>query len=205
MKLELKFAEQAIRIGGTAAAPMFVAADVCAALEIQNSRNVFASLDAYEKGVQIVDTLGGPQQMQAVTESGLYHLIFKSRKPAAKAFRRWVTEEVLPMIRKTGQYVPAARELAGAAETLTMPQWLAELGLSLIKDTATCELLGARVGAAIHHLRFVQASFRERDGFQAIPRPVLELAEGLFRRDCAAPVNRHFFETAPVLADAGQR
>lgn len=84
--------------------PWFVAKDVCDALEIENNRNATARLDEDEKGGSIVRTPSGEQQMTIVRESGLYNLIFQSRKPEAKAFRKWVTSEVLPSIRKTGRY-----------------------------------------------------------------------------------------------------
>lgn len=84
--------------------PWFVAKDVCDVLEIGNSRDVVAALDEDEKGVDNIDTLGGKQNLNVVNESGLYALIFKSRKPEAKTFRKWVTSEVLPAIRKTGKY-----------------------------------------------------------------------------------------------------
>jgi len=98
------FAGTPVRVYGTPASPLFVAADVCRVLEIANPSDALKGLDEDEKGIAKADTLGGSQQMLAVTESGLYHLIFKSRKPEAKAFRRWVTEEVLPSICSTGQY-----------------------------------------------------------------------------------------------------
>lgn len=84
--------------------PWFVAKDVCDILELENSRQVVQTLDEDEKGVCSIYTLGGSQQMSVVSESGLYTLVFKSRKSEAKAFRKWVTSEVLPAIRKTGQY-----------------------------------------------------------------------------------------------------
>lgn len=84
--------------------PWFVAADVCAVLGIANSRDALARLDADEKGVGITDTLGGAQQVAVVNESGLYALTWTSRKEAAATFRRWVKREVLPSIRKTGQF-----------------------------------------------------------------------------------------------------
>lgn len=82
----------------------FVAKDVCDALEIKKYRDSVARLDEDEREPVLVDTLGGKQEMIAVNESGLYTLIMKSRKPEAKAFKRWVTHEVLPSIRKTGEY-----------------------------------------------------------------------------------------------------
>lgn len=102
------FDGHAMRVVGPPENPLFVAADVCAVLDIKNSRDAYEALDADEKGVALTDTPGGKQKVHVVTESGLYHLIFKSRKESAKRFRRWVTEEVLPSIRKEGFYVPTA-------------------------------------------------------------------------------------------------
>ena len=82
----------------------FVAKDVCDALGLDNNRQALTRLDDDEKGVTKIDTLGGKQEMTIVNESGLYNLIFTSNKPEAKAFRKWVTSEVLPSIRKTGKY-----------------------------------------------------------------------------------------------------
>src|SRR5574338_133801 len=84
--------------------PRFVATDVCSALNMGNPRQVIARLDDDEKGVHIVDTLGGPQEVTVINESGLYSLILTSRKPEAKRFKKWITSEVLPAIRKTGHY-----------------------------------------------------------------------------------------------------
>lgn len=90
--------------------PWFVLADVCRALEIANSRDAASRLDEDEKDVANTDTLGGTQRVAIINESGLYSLILTSRKESAKRFKRWVTSEVLPTIRKTGGYggrVPA--------------------------------------------------------------------------------------------------
>ncbi|MFW9594008.1 MAG: Bro-N domain-containing protein, partial [Macromonas sp.] len=90
--------------------PWFVAADVCAALEIGNVSMAANRLDADEKDISTVDTLGGAQELVVINESGLYSLILTSRKPEAKKFKKWVTSEVLPSIRKTGSYTaPAAQ------------------------------------------------------------------------------------------------
>ena len=82
----------------------FVAKDVCAILKLTNSRMAIQSLDEDEKGVSNSYTPGGNQEVNIISESGLYRLIFKSRKPEARRFRKWVTGEVLPSIRKTGGY-----------------------------------------------------------------------------------------------------
>ena len=85
--------------------PWFVAADVCRALEISNSRDAVQRLDEDEKGVVLTDTRGGQQSMTAINEPGLYVLVLGSRKPEAKEFKRWITHDVIPTIRKTGGYV----------------------------------------------------------------------------------------------------
>ena len=84
--------------------PWFVAKDACDCLEITNVSQACQTLDEDEKGIYKVYTLGGSQDMMLISESGLYTLIMRSNKPEAKAFRKWVTSEVLPSIRKTGGY-----------------------------------------------------------------------------------------------------
>ena len=94
--------------------PWFVAADVAAILGFKHAPHMVRVLQDDEKGVHKVDTLGGPQEAVIVSESGLYACIFKSRRPEAQRFRRWVTEVVLPAIRRTGRYEdPTARAQAG--------------------------------------------------------------------------------------------
>ena len=85
--------------------PWFVAADVCKALELGNPSMTVERLDADEKGISSIDTLGGKQRMAIINEPGLYSVILCSRKPEAKAFKRWITHEVIPAIRKHGGYM----------------------------------------------------------------------------------------------------
>lgn len=84
--------------------PWWVAKDVCEILEHTNSRMAISSLDEDEKGVSKVYTLGGEQEMTVINEAGLYSLIIRSNKPEAKQFKRWITHEVIPSIRKHGMY-----------------------------------------------------------------------------------------------------
>lgn len=85
--------------------PWFVLADICKVLEISNSRMVAGRLDA-EELMSVKLTSGGQRrEMTAVSESGLYAVILRSDKPQAKPFRKWVTTEILPTIRRTGGYV----------------------------------------------------------------------------------------------------
>lgn len=106
------FEAQTVRVLMRDGQPWWVAVDVCCALGIANSRDAVAALDEDEKGVANTDTLGGLQKMQLVCESGLFHLIFKSRKEEAKRFRKWVTSEVLPALRATGSYSVNAEKLS---------------------------------------------------------------------------------------------
>jgi prophage antirepressor-like protein len=87
----------------------FVAKDVCKALELDDVSKACSRLDEDEKGTNTVPTLGGMQDLLIINESGLYSLILTSRKPEAKAFKKWVTSEVLPAIRKTGSYAVKAK------------------------------------------------------------------------------------------------
>ena len=97
-----------VEMGGE---PWFVLKDVCNILGISKHRDTAARLDADERGSVEVDTLGGTQQVIAVNESGLYHVILRSDKPEAAPFRKWVTSEVLPSIRKNGGYIAGQEQL----------------------------------------------------------------------------------------------
>jgi len=103
--IPFEFESHALRVNLDAAGqPWFVAADVCAALDLPETHKAIARLDDDEKGRNSIPTPGGQQDMSMVNESGLYNLVLGSRKPEAKRFKRWITHEVLPSIRKTGSY-----------------------------------------------------------------------------------------------------
>lgn len=95
-----------IRVQLINAEPWFVATDICQVLGISNNRDAVSRLDDDERmdGVGITDTVGRKNHVTIVNESGLYALIFQSRKPEARKFRKWVTSEVLPSIRRKGYY-----------------------------------------------------------------------------------------------------
>ncbi len=84
--------------------PWFVARDIAKILGHNSAKDAIRIVDEDEKGSHIFSTLGGPQKLSIVNESGLYSLVFASRKPSAKKLKKWVTAEVLPTIRKTGSY-----------------------------------------------------------------------------------------------------
>lgn len=100
-----KFESAQIRTFGTSETPLFVAIDVCSALGFGNHRQAIAShVDPEDLTKAVIETKGGKQTVNCVNESGLYALIFGSKLESAKRFKRWVTSEVLPAIRKTGRY-----------------------------------------------------------------------------------------------------
>lgn len=101
--------------------PWFVAADVCAVLGYRMASDATRWLDDDEKGTQPVRTPGGVQQLTVVSEAGLYNLVLRSQVEGARAFKRWVTHEVLPAIRKTGGYGNVAVE---AIDRKTLAQWV---------------------------------------------------------------------------------
>ncbi|EHW4467494.1 Bro-N domain-containing protein [Salmonella enterica subsp. enterica serovar Kottbus] len=105
-----KFGDSEIRVINKCGEPWFVAKDVCDALTLTNSRKALTALDDDEKGVTLSYTLGGEQNLSIVSESGMYTLVLRCRDAVNKGsvphkFRKWVTAEVLPSIRKHGEYV----------------------------------------------------------------------------------------------------
>lgn len=107
--------------------PWFVAADVCKALEIEKTNRALSRLDDDEKGAHSVSTPGGRQRMSIISESGLYSLILGSRKPEARAFKRWITHEVIPSIRKHGAYMTDSLLNALEAHPEAVPEYLNRL------------------------------------------------------------------------------
>jgi prophage antirepressor-like protein len=105
--------------------PWFVAKDVCDVLGIVNVSRALDGLDEDERGLHTVKTPSFPQEMAIVSEPGLYGLVLKSRKPEAKAFKRWLKHDVLPSIRKTGGYgqttalTPATSDVAALVTVVT--------------------------------------------------------------------------------------
>jgi len=107
--------------------PWFVAADVCRALEIGDTHKAVERLDDDEKGRSLIPTLGGEQELLIVNEPGLYTLVLGSRKQEARAFKRWITHEVIPSIRKHGGYLTPPT----IAELLENPDMIVEMALTL--------------------------------------------------------------------------
>ena len=100
----LSFNEKTIRVIGTTVEPWFVAKDICEILDLPNITHALRSIPERWRGLLKVNTFGGEQEMITVNEAALYKLIMRSRKPVAQKFQEFVCEEILPSIRKTGEY-----------------------------------------------------------------------------------------------------
>ena len=177
---QFKFEERTLRTSVTdSGEPLFVAKDVCEHLDISNHNDAVARLDDDEKGLVTTDTLGGPQKLTAVTESGLYVLIFASRKPEAKRFRKWVTSEVLPALRKQGIYRAATPGTIRRIDALRLRLEAAEL-------RAKAQHLEAL--ARGDHARPEDGGVTDRpEGWLTVPEFVAtKLPETDWRRDSAA-------------------
>jgi prophage antirepressor-like protein len=142
--------------------PWFVAQDICQVLEIAKPENAYGRLDSDEKDTRIVGTPGGNQNMVVVNEPGLYNLIFTSRKPEAKRFKRWVTHEVLPTIRQTGHYAAPGSLATLPSSTQDQVQALLLVGEAVAKVpgvkrgiamAATLTCIQENTGLAVETLR----------------------------------------------------
>ncbi|CCX40771.1 phage antirepressor protein [Firmicutes bacterium CAG:102] len=107
--------------------PWWVLKDVCEVLGLSSPHKVFDRLDEDEKGRNQIPTPGGEQEMTVINESGLYNVILRSDKPEAKPFRKWVTSEVLPSIRKHGAYMTPQK----IEEALLNPDTIIKLATNL--------------------------------------------------------------------------
>jgi prophage antirepressor-like protein len=189
--------------------PWFVVKDVCSILGIKQATRAIESLRNEERGVSSIHTLGGEQQMLTVNESGLYALIFQSRKPAAQDFRFWVTNEVLPALRKTGFYDlgremledKANWEMARARGRMALLRELQDLerdpkvGLEYLTVTEFLDRQGIRFDSRVEGMRFARQvqlacqqvgewpvkQYRRRNRIPATlwPEPVLRTCLGL--------------------------
>lgn len=163
--IPFEFGKQQVRTLLIEGQPWFVASDVCESLTIGNvslavngrADRASDGLDDEEKGIATVNTPSGAQEMLIVNESGLYSLIFKSRKVEAKRFKKWVTAEVLPAIRKHGRYEDSGKMATLLDEVIGM----SELGVikGVIRDKAQAVPADRRQGfqLAMHnrlHTRF---------------------------------------------------
>lgn len=152
--------------------PWFVLSDICNVLAIRNGRDVAARLADDQKGVAPIDTLGGRQNLTIVNESGFYEVVIRSDKPEAVAFRRWVTGEVLPSIRRSGSY--------SSAPALTGPELIAhalvEANRMLEAKDATIAVLEPKAEVA-DRLLDAEGDYSVRDAAQSLTRAGIKVGE----------------------------
>lgn len=212
------FEQSSIRVIAVNNEPWFVAKDVCSAIGLSNSRMALLALDDDEKGVSSTYTLGGEQDLAIVSESGMYTLILRCRDAVKKGsvphrFRKWVTAEVLPQIRKTGRYQVSERSQPKEQEfTHNLKNseavdlaWLwfeAEQMVNFIgKITPALEVLGSHLAPTAHSIRAEYGSHIKHVGkliyrlsvdadFGRNPRPMTELRNSL--KQNAIAVRRDF-------------
>lgn len=190
--IPFSFEGKSVRVIKQGDAPHWVLVDVCSILEIGNSRKAASRLDDDEKGVTISDTLGGPQEMTIINESGLWSLVLTSRKPEAKRFKKWLTSEVIPAIRKTGGYMMATPEetpeqlamRAMAVLQATVDRQKAELETAMPKALAFDELANL---SGEHNLRdsAKQCGWPERRFIQRLMELKWLYASPITGRKCA--------------------
>ena len=117
--------------------PWFVLADLCKVLGIANPSDVASRLDDDALGTaEVIDSLGRKQNARTVNEGGMYEVVFLSRRPSAKDFKRWVTREVLPAIRKTGGY----KQVEQSFEAMTLEVLTGLQAMVAAKDETIAEL-----------------------------------------------------------------
>lgn len=112
------FQDHLVRVVDRNNEPWFVGTDVCSALDIKHAPNALSRLDPDEKEADVaINDISGTKYATVISEAGVYRLVFTSRKEEAEKFKRWLAHEVLPQIRRTGQYAPEERQ-PGMGEAL---------------------------------------------------------------------------------------
>lgn len=178
------FSEQPVRVIMRDDSPWFVANDVCRVLELTNSRVALAALDEDEK-ITVSNPYGNPRagvphQYAVISESGLYALVFKSRKAEAKKFRKWVTAEVLPALRRTGRYgLPAeSGELLRARRRAATQAQIVQDRCDRVSEAVLQERMGMERGRVIHALGRLQLDAARMLLDMAMANRPAELADG---------------------------
>jgi len=150
------FNNATVRIVDKNGQPWFVLKDVCDVLEIGNPSDVKARLDNGVVSIEgIPDSLGRTQQATIINEDGLYDVILESRKQEARAFRKWVTSEVLPSIRKTGQY--------NSIPQMTTTEIIAAIANQAVEQEKRVSVLEARITETTETMEAIQETFLQRD------------------------------------------
>jgi prophage antirepressor-like protein len=173
--------------------PWFVARDVCAVLGVKNTSQAVASLDPDERGICNTYTPSGPQEMLIISESGLYQLVFTSRKPEAKEFTRWVKREVLPAIAKHGAYMT----VEVLEQAILSPDFVIGLATKLKEERARSAALAiakARLAEENTELAFEKQALTAEN---SVLKPKADMHDSLMEADGAIDMG----QAAKVLCE----
>lgn len=157
-----QYAGQQVRTVIVDGEPWFILNDVCKVLGISNPHNVAARIDSDAlRQTEVIDSMGRTQNTNIVDESGLYEVIIRSDSPAAAPFRRWITHQVLPMIRKTGSYgAPAVPDISTPEGILALAQQFTRTAEELVAKKNEVAALAPRAAQA--------DTFRQAEGLRTI-------------------------------------
>ncbi|KAA3526130.1 hypothetical protein GOZ80_14065 [Agrobacterium vitis] len=190
--INFAFEENLVRVIDREGEPWFVGKDICVALGLKNHNDALSDLDSDEKGVANIDPLsksargGGAQEVVIVSEPGVYRLVFRSRKPEAERFKRWLAHEVIPQIRKTGSYQPSNPD-----PVMTPQQMDIRLALDMVRE------------ARLIHGK--QRAARLWESLPMLPRvpeiPVLQHANHAAGAACLAHLLAYRIETGESVAE----
>ena len=195
--------------------PLFCLADVCAVIDITNARNVKSRLDPDDvRLVDTIDSMGRNQKVTFVTESGLYDVVIRSDSEKAKPFRKWITAEVLPSIRKTGGYTVNGRSVLSLSDRLLWVKGVSDI--LHLNDASTLDLLektAAPLGLPVPD--YVPASDTVHSATEQLARrnAPIKVAEfnrlmteaGLMKRESRFSKSKGKEVTWPVLVGDGLR
>lgn len=178
----------AIRTAGTSEEPLFCAADICTALGYTNGRKAVTDhCDEGDVTKRYTLTQGGNQSITFVNESGLYALIFGSKLESAKAFKRWVTSEVLPTIRKTGGY--------------TIPKTYADALALAAEQAKAIEMQAAQLNEAKQHIAIAEEVIEQNERQLAEQAPKVLFADSVSASKDAVLIA----ELAKILTQKGMK
>lgn len=152
--------------------PWFIAKDVAQILGYKNTRDALrVHVDTEDKGVVNHDTLGGKQKMSIINEAGVYSLIFSSKLPQAKEFKRWITHEVLPSIRKNGEYKDSENKYDKLNPIFTSRDLFNTMGRLIRENGGRCQAANTWHQKYIEFEKVIDINFYQeskKEGFRPI-------------------------------------
>lgn len=181
--------------------PWWVGRDVCAALDLRNVSQALGRLEDDERDVCVADTPGGDQRLSVINEPGLYSLILRSDKGVARQFKRWITHDILPEIRRRGRYVPA--EQAPVPAPFEIPATFSEALLLAAQQAEALEQAKAFLETSQQELQAEQAKVAELEPMAEAAETFMEAGSALLVREVAKLLNLKQKDLFLLLVDRG--